>query len=77
MMTDARAVIKKGMDYPHLLDRITDHEDLVTAGVNSGEMIRIALSCESHLGRALTDDELSRLATVAAVARLLTEAKEG
>jgi acyl carrier protein len=77
MMADARAVIKEGMDYPHLLDRVADHEDLVTAGVNSGEMIRVALSCERHLGRALTDEELSRLATVAAVARLLTEAKEG
>jgi acyl carrier protein len=77
MMADARAVIKEGMDYPHLLDRITDHDDLVTAGVNSGEMIRIALSCERHLGRALTDEELSRLATVAAVAQLLTETREG
>ncbi len=76
-MTAARAVIKEGMDYPHLLDRITDHEDLITAGVNSGEMIRIALSCERHLGRALTDEELSRLATVAAVERLLTQAREG
>jgi hypothetical protein len=76
-MTDARAVIKEGMDYPHLLDRIADHADLVTAGVNSGEMIRIALSCERHLGRALTDEELSRLATVAAVKRLLSEAEEG
>jgi acyl carrier protein len=76
-MTEARAVIKEGMDYPHLLDRITDHEDLVTAGVNSGEMIRIALSCERYLGRALSDEELSRLATVAAVTQLLTEAKEG
>jgi aryl carrier-like protein len=76
-MTEARAVIKAGMDYPHLLDRIEDHEDLVTAGVNSGEMIRIALSCERHLGRALTDEELSRLATVAAVQRLMTEAREG
>jgi aryl carrier-like protein len=75
-MTQARAVIKAGMDFPHLLDRIADHEDLVTAGVNSGEMIRIALSCERHLGRALTDDELSRLATVAAVERLLTQARE-
>lgn len=72
-MADARAVIKEGMDYPHLLDRIDDHEDLFSAGINSGEMIRIALSCEQHLGRALTDEELSRLATVSAVARLLTE----
>jgi acyl carrier protein len=77
MKTDARAVVKEGMDYPQLLDRIDDHEDLVAAGINSGEMIRIALSCERHLGRALTDEELSRLATVAAVAQLLTEAKEG
>jgi hypothetical protein len=29
------------------------------------------------VGRALTDGELSRLATVAAVRQLLTEAKEG
>ncbi len=76
-MSDARSVIKEGMDYPHLLDRITDHEDLLTAGINSGEMIRIALSCEHRLRRALTDQELSRLGTVAAVAELLGQAMGG
>ena len=70
-MVDARTVIKEGMDYPHLLDRIADDDDLVAAGVNSGEMIQIALSCERHLRRALTGDELSGLGSVRAVARLL------
>ncbi len=50
-MDSARELIKTGLDYPPLLDRIGDHEDLVTVGVNSGEMIRIALACEEYLGR--------------------------
>jgi acyl carrier protein len=74
-MSEARSLIKEGMDYPHLLDRITDDDDLLTAGINSGEMIRIALSCEHHLRRALTDQELSGLGTVAAVAELLRQAR--
>ena len=70
---EARALIRAGLDLPILLDRIGDTDDLVAAGVNSGEIVRIALHCEQRLGRALTDDELSTLTSVAAVTELLNE----
>jgi hypothetical protein len=73
-MEQARALIRKSLDYPGLLDRIADDEDLVAAGVNSGEMIRVALGCEDFLDRALTDAELSRITSVRSVAELIATA---
>lgn len=70
-MTGARNLIRSGLDLPALLDRIGDDDDLIAAGVNSGEMVRIALRCEQLLGRVLTDDELASLSTVRAVAELI------
>jgi acyl carrier protein len=71
VMDDARELIKKRLDYPPLLDRIDDHEDLVAAGVNSGEMIRVALGCEEYLGRPLSDTELASMTSVRAIAEVL------
>ncbi|HZN75164.1 MAG TPA: phosphopantetheine-binding protein [Micromonosporaceae bacterium] len=70
-MTDARTLIRENLDYPALLDDIADHDDLIMAGVNSGEMVRIALACEQHLDREITDEELTQLKSVRAVAELL------
>jgi acyl carrier protein len=70
-MTSARHIIQSGLDLPVLLDRIGDDDDLIASGVNSGEMVRIALNCEQRLGRVLTDDELAGLSTVRAVAALI------
>jgi acyl carrier protein len=76
-MTDARDLIRASLDLPALLDEITDDEDLIGAGINSGELVQIALHCEEHLGRMLTDDELAGLGTVRAVAALLAENAAG
>lgn len=76
VMDDVRGLIKKYLDYPPLLDRIGDNEDLVAAGVNSGEMIRVALGCEEYLDRVLTDAELTSMTCVRAIAEVLT-AKTG
>jgi acyl carrier protein len=72
-MIDVRELIKESLDYPALLDDIADHDDLIMAGINSGEMVRIALACERHLDREITDEELSRLKSVRAVADLLDQ----
>lgn len=69
----AREIVRENLDYPALLDQITDEDDLVNAGVNSGEIIRVALGCENHLDRPLTDGELSRIASVRSVADLLAQ----
>jgi hypothetical protein len=70
-MTAARDLVRAHLDHPALLDRIADGDDLVAAGVNSGELIRVALACEERLGRPLGDEELSDLTSVQAVADLL------
>jgi acyl carrier protein len=70
-MTDARELIRASLDLPALLDRVADDDDLIGAGINSGELVQIALHCEEQLGRMLTDDELAGLSTVRAVDQLL------
>ncbi|MEY9931304.1 acyl carrier protein [Catenulispora sp. GP43] len=72
----AREIVREYLDHPALLDQITDEEDLVNAGVNSGEIIRVALGCENHLDRPLTDVELSRITSVRSVAELLAQAPD-
>lgn len=70
-MTGARELIRASLDLPALLDLVADDDDLISAGVNSGELVQIAMHCEERLGRVLTDDELAGLSTVRAVAELL------
>lgn len=72
-MTTARELIKKGLDTPAILDRLGDDDNFLTGGVNSGEVVRIALHCEQRIGRALTDEELAGLGTVRAVTELIGE----
>jgi acyl carrier protein len=69
----AREIVRENLDHPALLDQISDEEDLVNAGVNSGEIIRVALGCENRLDRPLTDGELSRITSVRSVADLLAQ----
>jgi hypothetical protein len=73
-MLDVRALISGCLDFPHVLDRVSDEQDLVLAGVTSAEMIRIALRCEQHMGRALTDGELDRLTSLKTIAECLRTA---
>jgi hypothetical protein len=72
-VSTARELVRKCLDLPVVLDRLGDDDDLLTSGVNSGEMVRVALGCEERLGRPLTDDELAGLDTVNAIARVLGE----
>lgn len=73
-LTLARSIVRGKLDYPALLDQISDEDDLVNAGVNSGEIIQVALACENHLDRPLTDAELSGITSVRSVAELLAQA---
>ncbi|ACU72409.1 hypothetical protein Caci_3503 [Catenulispora acidiphila DSM 44928] len=76
LMATAREIVRENLDYPALLDQITDEEDLVNAGVNSGEIIRVALGCERRLDRPLSDVELSRITSVRSVADLLMQMRQ-
>ncbi|MCT2589312.1 acyl carrier protein [Streptomyces sp. N2-109] len=70
-MSVARTLVRESLDHPALLDRVVDDADLAGAGVNSGELIKLALRLEDHLGRPLGDEELLGLTSVNAVAELL------
>lgn len=70
-MSLARSLVRASLDHPALVDRVTDDADLAGAGVNSGELIRLALRIEGHLGRPLQDEELLELTSIRAVAELV------
>jgi hypothetical protein len=70
---DARELVASCLDNPQMIDRIGDLDDLQAAGVNSGEVIQIALRCEEVLGRALTNDEMDVVHSLSGVDKLLRE----
>ncbi|MEU9980227.1 acyl carrier protein [Streptomyces sp. NPDC050856] len=70
---NARELVAACLDNPLMLERIGDTEEFHAAGVNSGEVIRIALRCEEEIGRALDDDELAAVNTLEGIDLLLAE----
>jgi acyl carrier protein len=70
-MTPARVLVAAVLDSRPLLDRIADSDDLTERGVNSGDLVRIALRCEEQLDRQLSDDELAGLSSIEAIDRIL------
>ncbi|HEV7898803.1 MAG TPA: phosphopantetheine-binding protein [Planosporangium sp.] len=71
---DARELVAQCLDNPRLIDRIGDDEDLQGAGVNSGEVIQIALRCEEVLGRPLSNEEVDAIDSLRRVDKLLRNA---
>ena len=70
----ARNLVAGCLDLPAVLDRVGDEDDLVTSGIDSGEVLTVALRCEQILDRPLTDSELSALTSISAVAALVQPA---
>jgi hypothetical protein len=70
---NARELVASCLDNPLMLDRIGDTEEFQAAGINSGEVIRIALRCEDEVGRPLDDDELAMAGTLQGIDRLLAK----
>ena len=71
----ARAIVRDNVDTGYLVDEVDAEDHFSTAGISSGDIIRIAQGCEAELGRALTEDELVGLQSVADIAALLQGAK--
>ena len=67
----ARELIRQVLAVPEVLEAIGDDDNLLAAGVNSGELILVALRCEQRLGRALSETELSGLVSIRSVASIL------
>ncbi|MFF3345855.1 phosphopantetheine-binding protein [Streptomyces sp. NPDC002779] len=71
-LTPGHALLLEFVDLPELLDGIGRDDDLTTAGLNSGDLIRLALAIEEQTGSPLADDELTALHTVAGIDQVLT-----
>lgn len=71
-LTPGHALLLEFVDMPELLDGIGRDDDLTTAGLNSGDLIRLALAIEEQTGNPLDDDELTALHTVEGIDQVLT-----
>ncbi|MGW0768599.1 phosphopantetheine-binding protein [Streptomyces sp. NPDC002676] len=71
-LTPGHALLLEFVDLPELLDGIGKDDDLTTAGLNSGDLIRLALAIEERTGSPLDDDELTALHTIEGIDQVLT-----
>jgi acyl carrier protein len=67
-----RELLASLLDDPTLVE-VTADEDLLAAGLNSGDIIRLALAIEELTGEPLDDKALSRLYTVDGLEQVLAE----
>ncbi|MEU5097878.1 acyl carrier protein [Streptomyces sp. NPDC020996] len=70
-----RRLLLELVDVPGLFDELADDADLLSAGINSGELIRLALAIEERTGVPLDDDEMAGLYTIDGIDRVLRSAE--
>ena len=70
-LTAARRLLHDLVDLPELLDEADPGSDLVSLGINSGDLLRLAVAVEDRTGVALSDDELAALHTLDGIERVL------
>jgi len=70
-LTPGRVLLMEVLDVPQLADTIADDADLILAGINSGDLIRLGLRIEEQTDLPLTDDELIELQTVNGIDNVL------
>ncbi|MCW5253063.1 MULTISPECIES: phosphopantetheine-binding protein [unclassified Streptomyces] len=71
-----RRLLLELVDVPGLFDDLADDADLLTVGINSGELIRLALAIEERTGVPLEDEEMATLYTIDGIDRVLAAAPE-
>ncbi|MFD9069060.1 phosphopantetheine-binding protein [Streptomyces lasiicapitis] len=71
-LTPGRQLLLTFVDLPEILDGVAGDEDLTAAGLNSGDLIRLALAIEERTGSPLDDGELSSLHTIDGIDQVLT-----
>ncbi|KNB50819.1 acyl carrier protein [Streptomyces caatingaensis] len=71
---NGRELLAQCVSAPGVLDSLTDDQDLREAGLNSGEIVLAVMRLEERLGRALDDDEIASVTTIAGIDALLRPA---
>jgi acyl carrier protein len=75
-LTPGRELLMEVLDVPELATMIHDEADLIVAGINSGDLIRLGLTIEERTQLPLDDDDLLALQTVSGIDRLLAARAE-
>lgn len=73
-MSPGRKLLIEVLDVPDIAATVPLDRDLLLAGINSGDLIRLGLLIEERTKRPLNDDDLLALQTVAGIDRLLAAA---
>ena len=71
ILSPGRQLLMEVLDVPEVAARLPADADLILAGINSGDLIRLGLSIEERTHRPLTDDDLMDLQTVDGIDRVL------
>jgi acyl carrier protein len=70
-LSPGRQLLMEVLDVPEVAAQIPADADLILAGINSGDLIRLGLSIEERTHLPLTDDDLMDLQTVDGIDRVL------
>jgi acyl carrier protein len=70
-LSPGRRLLMEVLDVPEVAAQIPSDADLILAGINSGDLIRLGLSIEERTHLPLSDDDLMDLQTVDGIDRVL------
>jgi acyl carrier protein len=70
-LSPGRRLLMEVLDVPEVAAKIPSDADLILAGINSGDLIRLGLSIEERTHLPLSDDDLMDLQTVDGIDRVL------
>src|ERR1700730_11978414 len=71
-LTPGRQLLMEVLDVSEIAAGIPADADLILAGINSGDLIRLGLTIEDRTHLPLSDDDLIELQTVSGIDRVLT-----
>lgn len=72
-----RRLLLDVVESPGLVEGLSAGEDLLSAGINSGELIRLALAIEEYTGEPLDDELLPTLCTIEGIDQVLEQFSAG
>ena len=72
-LSAGRRLLMEVLDVPEIAAQIPADADLMLAGINSGDLIRLGLIIEKRTNLPLSDDDLIELQTVNGIDRILSD----